>query len=224
MRRSPMASMFRHFSSASRSVGFWAGGFLVAMRRILRLAPSAVLAVFCVSYLQESAHISAQSRELPVLLVHGFCSSSGTWSGMVAALQPSTRFGNGVTKLFASQGIVFQTDTGGVSRQVFPTSDPTKRLFAMDFFNDQVFSFDGDWVNDTGIDHKGAELSAVIKEVARIAGAEKVIVVAHSLGGLATRSYLQGLASSDSSASLIPYSDDIAGRAARKMIHSPLGK
>lgn len=154
----------------------------------------------------------------PVLLVHGFCSDSNTWGDMIASMQPSTRYGNGVTKLYAARDVranqslpmfVFQRDTGLLASTAFPSADPSKRVFTIDFYNDVSGSFAGDQVADTGILHKAAELSAVIKEVTRISGASKVTIVAHSLGGLATRAYVQGLAIA-SGPRLIHYGDDVA--------------
>src|SRR5438105_6912102 len=138
----------------------------------------------------------------PVLLVHGFCSDSGTWSDMIASLQPSTRYGSVVTRLYAGRNVqsdptlsAFNMDTGVLARTVFPSVDASRRLFTIDFYDDVNRSFVQTLVNDTGVSHKAAELSVVIKEVARITGSSSVIIVSHSLGGLAARTYVEGLAS-----------------------------
>jgi pimeloyl-ACP methyl ester carboxylesterase len=181
------------------------------MRRALHTG-LAIVALLC---LPAVATVSLDaSYELPILLVHGFCSDSGTWSDMVASLQPSARYGTSVTRLYAGRTSatdptfsVFQKETGGLSRTVFPSADSSKRLFAIDFYNDSVGSFDPARVNDTGINHKAAELSAVIKEVARISAASQVIVISHSLGGLAARSYVQGFAAATTA---YPFTGDVA--------------
>jgi pimeloyl-ACP methyl ester carboxylesterase len=163
--------------------------------------------------------VSGQSSDLPVLLVHGFCSDSDTWSNMIARLQQSSpRYGNGVTKLYTAFGIVFHRGDG--DKSAWDTRVPSridfsappyrdKKLFTIDFYSDRAGSFDRNLVNDTGIAHKSAELSAVIREVARINGSTKVIVVGHSLGGLAARSYVQSFASIDDT-TFVSYVDNVA--------------
>jgi pimeloyl-ACP methyl ester carboxylesterase len=198
----------------------------------LRTALSGALLVFgFVLWQGFETGTAAFSRELPVLLVHGFCSDSdGAWGdteqgqGLIANLQPSpvgsVRFGWGVTKLFAAKPdansllTVYWKDSFDKNRSYRRSNeqfsqDPSKRLFTIDFFEDEVdHSFNKLYVNDTGINHKAAELAAVIKEVTRISGSEKVIIVAHSLGGLAARAYVQGLASADD-VSYLRYQDDV---------------
>jgi hypothetical protein len=62
--------------------------------------------------------------------------------------------------------------------------DPRKgRLFVLDFSPS---------ANTDGLAHKGLELAEAIKQLCRFTGAKKIDVVAHSAGGLAARTYLQG--------------------------------
>ena len=164
---------------------------------------------------------------LPVILVHGFCGSSGIWSGddgLILNLQSpsgSPRFGLGVTHFYARKEnvagapflpIAIQADTGKLETQLDPNNAGAYRLFTIDFVNesfpDSLMGQDI-YVNDTGIAHKAAELATVIKAVTRLSGKSKVILVGHSLGGLAARAYVQGRASWDG-VNFIPYATDVA--------------
>jgi pimeloyl-ACP methyl ester carboxylesterase len=175
----------------------------------LRVAIPVVAIAVLLGIEEGATRVSAQSRELPILLVHGFCSSSDTFSEMIASMQPSPRYGNGVTKLYAASGLVYHKDSRRPSIEDFPNGDPSKRMFTIDFYDDRTGSFAGNFVNDTGIGHKGAELAAVVKEVTRIAGTKRAIVIAHSLGGLATRTYIEGIGTWDTGG-LERYNDDVA--------------
>ncbi len=62
--------------------------------------------------------------------------------------------------------------------------DPRKaRLFVLEFSPS---------ANTDGLAHKGLELAEALRQLRRYTGAKKVDVVAHSAGGLAARTYLQG--------------------------------
>src|SRR5262245_24086538 len=67
----------------------------VLIRR--RLHAVFTVGTFLCSFAIGTVPAAAQSSGLPVLLVHGFCSDSNTWSDMIAALQPSARYGSTVT-------------------------------------------------------------------------------------------------------------------------------
>lgn len=62
--------------------------------------------------------------------------------------------------------------------------DPRKgRLFVLEFSPS---------ANTDGLAHKGLELAEAIKQLCRLTGVKKIDIVAHSAGGLAARTYLQG--------------------------------
>jgi len=60
-------------------------------------------------------------------------------------------------------------------------------------------------------DAQGGELAAIIQAVLEAnPGTTKVFLVSHSMGGLAAREYLQGLARQPNADTAIPYRDDVA--------------
>jgi pimeloyl-ACP methyl ester carboxylesterase len=170
-----------------------------------------VLASVIVLAVGASLRPQAQSSPgLPVLFVHGFCSSSDIWWDMTTEMQqnqPARFASDGITRLHSAHGAVFNRDDFAPSRVKFKEPSSAKRLFTIDFYNDEAASFGRSSVADTGLIHKSAELAAVIKEVARISNAPKVIVVGHSQGGLIARAYVQGLAQLHGSP--VPYTNDV---------------
>ena len=85
-------------------------------------------------------------------------------------------------------------------------------MVALDDPNETLYQlFDPTFVTSRPIYQKGNELAKIIWRIKEITNAPRVIVIAHSMGGLDARSYLEGLASptGETNAS-IPYMNDIA--------------
>jgi hypothetical protein len=75
-------------------------------------------------------------------------------------------------------------------------------------------SFRPDVVADVPIYEKGYELAQIIWQIKSLTGAPRVIVVGHSMGGLDSRAYIEGLASpTGTQAAAIPYYNDLAALA-----------
>jgi pimeloyl-ACP methyl ester carboxylesterase len=130
----------------------------------------------------------------PILFVHGFCSSSDTWTVMTSSLSGvnPARYGTAVTRLTASTS--------------FPGQDATRKLFTIDFLG-PTGGADPREAAQVSIAAKAIELKRVINEIKRITGQPKVIVVGHSLGGLVARWYIQR------GAGTAPYEGDVAALA-----------
>jgi len=159
------------------------------MKRVLALAALVIV----LQPLRPAAQAPA-SDLYPILFVHGFCSSSDTWSVMTTALTTANpgRFGTTVTRL--SAGVVV------------PGTDATRKIFTIDFRGAGGTADPRD-AAQVPIATKAVELKQVINEIKRITGRPKVIVVGHSLGGLVARWYMQR------GAGTTPYEGDIAALA-----------
>ncbi len=135
---------------------------------------SALLALFLWAY-------PAAAEEWPVLFVHGFCSSAETWDDTLPQLS-TRRYGDDAPRVYESQ-------IGKAASTTAVAAGTT--TFRIDF-SDLAGGFDLLAVANVPTDRKAGELKVVIDAIKRFTGAPKVIVVAHSLGGLAARSYIQG--------------------------------
>jgi hypothetical protein len=94
------------------------------------------------------------------------------------------------------------------------TVEPTTKFFmvALDDPNGWLYQlFDSSTVAAIPIYMKGNELANIIWRIKEITQSPRVIIVAHSMGGLDTRSYIEGLASpTGDTQAAIPYQNDIA--------------
>ena len=140
----------------------------------------------------------AAAAELPVLFVHGFCSSADTWSETLPQLS-HRRYGDDFPRVFESSA-----GTAAVRTSISQEA----KTFLIDF-SDLANGFDLLAVANVPTVRKGGEIKVVIDAIKRFTGAPAVIVVAHSLGGLATRAYIQGIARSRTD-SVIGYGGDVA--------------
>jgi triacylglycerol lipase len=122
----------------------------------------------------------------PVIFVHGVASGSGTWTSPRTLLnQQGWAFGGSPHLDPATLRVI------GVSGGDF---------YTMDFSDNQHLHFS----------QQGWELAAIIQAVIQAnPGTLKVIVVGHSMGGLAARTYLQGLARIPDTAFVSPYRQDV---------------
>jgi pimeloyl-ACP methyl ester carboxylesterase len=82
------------------------------------------------------------------------------------------------------------------------------RTFRIDF-SDLAGGFDPLAVADVPIARKAGELKVVVDAIKQFTGAPAVILIGHSLGGLAARSYMQGTGH-DRNNIPIPYGRDVA--------------
>jgi len=138
------------------------------------------------------------AAELPVLFVHGFCSSADTWSETIPQLSVR-RYGDDVPRVYES----------AIGKAAVRTSiSPGAKTFRIDF-SDLANGFDLLAIANVPTVRKAGELKVVIDAIKRFTGAPGVIVVGHSLGGLVTRAYIQGLGR-DRNGAAIAYGRDVA--------------
>jgi pimeloyl-ACP methyl ester carboxylesterase len=157
------------------------------------LRPTRILAVALLFWFAPSA----AAAELPVLFVHGFCSSGDTWNDTLPQLS-TRRYGDDFPR-------VYEHPSGKAALRTSLSS--SARTFRIDF-SDLAGGFDLLAVANVPTDRKAGELKVVIDAIKAFTHSPAVIVVGHSLGGLAARAYVEGLAH-DRNGKLIPYGRDI---------------
>ncbi len=163
---------------------------------------------------------------LPVLFVHGICDSADNYLDGETAVQkalsakyPTLYSSSGkYVAFFNGSQVYFQKPgakvIGGVQNPPVLTVDPRTRFFLVALDQPGVANyqdFDRQRVAQIPIYEKGYELANVIWKIRSITGAPRVIVVAHSMGGLDARAYLEHVASASGSANTaVPYYNDVA--------------
>lgn len=147
----------------------------------------------------DSPSREAGAPPYPILFVHGLASSADTWKeseeGLSVFGRLRSRWGeaqqfrvnlnadNNDEECSLSEDIRFDTES---------LSDGS--LFAMDFGYDQTlnpFATGSAFSNESAIIKQGKALSRAISEILLATGEKKVVLVGHSMGGLAIREYLQ---------------------------------
>lgn len=140
----------------------------------------------------------AMAAELPVLFIHGFCSSAETWDDTLPQLSTS-RYGYDAPRVYEN------TNGKAAARTLVTTSSKTFRID----FSDLKGGFDLLAVANVSTERKAGELKVVIDAIKQFTGAPSVILVGHSLGGLAARSYMEGTGH-DRNGIPIAYGRDVA--------------
>lgn len=133
-----------------------------------------------------------------MLFLHGFCSSADTWNETIPQLS-TRRYGTEAPRVYESasgKAAIKSTFVAGT------------KMFRVDF-SDLNNGFDLLAIANVPTIRKAGELKVLIDAIKYVTGAPKVIVVGHSLGGLAARAYIQGIGRNRDDR-VIPYSGDVA--------------
>jgi pimeloyl-ACP methyl ester carboxylesterase len=141
---------------------------------------------------------AATAAEPPVIFIHGFCSSADTWNDTLPQL-PTRRYGTDAPR-------VYESEIGKAASKTVVA--PGTTTFRIDF-SDLKGGFDPLAVANVPTTRKAGELKAVIDAIKVFTGSPRVILVAHSLGGLVARAYIQGIGYNRKGLT-IPYSGDVA--------------
>lgn len=136
----------------------------------------------------------------PVLFLANYCSDSSAWSPMLGNL-PRHRFGDELVRMY--QGADGAVHTRGERP---PAGSPS---FALDFHDPSARSFDARIVAATPIARKVEQVRAAIDYILGSTGQSRVVVVAHGMGGLVARAYVQGRGIS-AKTTAVPYRSDVA--------------
>ena len=119
-----------------------------------------------------------------MLFIHGFCSSAETWTETLPQLS-TRRYGTDAPR-------VYESIIGKAASMTAVAAGTT--TFRIDF-SDLSGGFDLLAVANVPTYRKAGELKSVIDAIKRFTGKSKGILVAHRLGGLAGRTYIQGTGS-----------------------------
>ncbi|MGZ5052509.1 MAG: esterase/lipase family protein [Methylobacter sp.] len=137
----------------------------------------------------------------PVIFIHGLASSSYTWAPFRDYLINNAGWVFGGVPMYDPAARTVAINCPSESDQPATCSGGAGTFYTMNFSDNQNLTFDA----------QGGELSAIIAAVlAANPGKNKVVLISHSMGSLAAREYLQGLATQSNAASAIPYRNDVA--------------
>jgi len=139
----------------------------------------------------------------PILFVHGFCGDSDGWGPLRSSLAASLK--HDFPALYPDEtnyDVYYDHSTNKVTflSNNIPAESPTSvpassRFFTIRFFDPDGGGFDSAKVAQVSILNKADEVAQVVKEIIRVTQIQDVIVIAHSMGGLVVRAYLENMAS-----------------------------
>ena len=169
------------------------------------------IAAICVALLLAAVPAGAQTSlpSRPILFVYGYCGTTDSWSALRTDL--ATRLNGDFPTLYPLADssnyqdptnyyeVYYDGTTVHFGRNGLPVVETTipawARFFSMDFFDPDSGTFSPSLVQQVSILNKAEELAQVLREINRVTQISDVIVIAHSMGGLVTRAYLENMAS-----------------------------
>ena len=177
------------------------------------------LLLFISIFLFNAAYSQVGKSPYPIIFVHGVNAGEYTWDSALARLGQSWYVGNPHNLNFVLNAwggnsgyftnylndvvIPLKDENGYVVNSITKSSIYTinfKNFWNQNLSDPRIYihSNDGPGLplfesksNESAIYKQGFALSILIDSVLRVTGAEKVILVGHSMGGLAIREYLQ---------------------------------
>jgi pimeloyl-ACP methyl ester carboxylesterase len=142
--------------------------------------------------------LPAAADTLPVIFIHGFCSSADTWNDTLPQLS-TRRYGDSAPRVYES----------AIGKAAARTAVSAGSISFRIDFSDLNNGFDLLAVANVPTVRKAGELKVVIDAVKLFTGAPRVILVGHSLGGLVARAYIQGIGRNRTGGT-IAYGRDVA--------------
>lgn len=135
----------------------------------------------------------------PILFIHGLNSSSTTWDASTAYFdsQYSYTFGGRFDFCLNADG-----NNGTANLNIYPTAGADIAAFETTMINGDYYTLNfnvntdgsigtGALSNQSAIYKQGIAVKKAIERIMQLTGKNKVILVGHSMGGLASRQYLQ---------------------------------
>jgi len=141
----------------------------------------------------------------PILFVHGICGGRET-AGDLDPFAPIRDYLAGHFPEYANP-TSFTLYSEGTNTYLWPSGNdvrvayipPDTKFFSINFYAPIIFNTDNHFnhndVANTSILNQATQLATVVRAIAAITHIKDVIVIAHSMGGLVTRTYIETLAS-----------------------------
>lgn len=161
---------------------------------------SAGMLSFGVSGLEAQVDINNAQLPLPVLFLHGMSGDASSWGGMAALLSNDAGLTEGQELQYCLNGD--GSENSSTLDEVLPfTSLPSQYadFFRLNFecnaggtcWSNSSSNSDGIYSGQAAAAKQGIAVADAIAEILDATGAPEIVLVGHSMGGLAAREYLQ---------------------------------
>lgn len=142
-----------------------------------------------------------EAMSYPVIFIHGIASSADAWAPFTDYLINNAGWAFGGIPTYNQITKTTEINCPFNPSQPVACTGDAGDFYTLNFSDNQNLS----------LDVQGGELAAIIQAVLDAnPGKTKVLLVSHSMGGLAAREYLQGLARESDTATTILYRQDVA--------------
>lgn len=157
----------------------------------------------CITFNIENAFVSSLKTNYPIIFIHGLNSNSNTWNTFTdqGDLFYGWNYGGRLDYCLNTDG---DQETSNIPT-LYDSYVNTSNLVNGDYFyvnfdvsqtgelfvSADAIPFNNDYSNQSAIYKQGKAVKDAIEKVLSISGSDKVILVGHSMGGLASREYLQ---------------------------------
>lgn len=156
--------------------------------------------IFPLKTVNKSSNLVFESKNpYPIIFIHGLNSSSSTWDATTAYFdtQYGYTFGGRFDFCLNADG-----NNGTANLNVYPTAGADIAAFETTMINGDYYTLNfnvntdgsigtGALSNQSAIYKQGIAVKKAIERVMQLTGKNKVILVGHSMGGLASRQYIQ---------------------------------
>lgn len=156
--------------------------------------------IFPLKTVNKSSNLVFESKNpYPIIFIHGLNSSSSTWDATTAYFdtQYGYTFGGRFDFCLNADG-----NNGTANLNVYPTAGADIAAFETTMINGDYYTLNfnvntdgsigtGTLSNQSAIYKQGIAVKKAIERVMQLTGKNKVILVGHSMGGLASRQYIQ---------------------------------
>ena len=140
-----------------------------------------------------------QNLPYPIIFVHGLNSDNKVWDSLVTKIQNYYGWSNGGNMNFclnqdnntATSNSVSDYRDWTIVSNLYPKGDFFTVSFNVDIYGKSLPSDDLFESNESAITKQGLAIRDAITHVLQVTKRDKVILVGHSMGGLASREYLQ---------------------------------
>jgi triacylglycerol esterase/lipase EstA (alpha/beta hydrolase family) len=175
---------------------------LIARRLVQTCARLSMGAALLLATASLSAAGAANPPSRPILFVHGFCGSDADFAPLLGPLYSQLDTSSYPThKLYyvryssrTDETTFYSSNGAAVDDSSIPSNT---RFFSIEFYDPVSNTTNPTDVAKISVLNKAYEISQAVAHITAITHVKDVIVVAHSLGGLDARAYIESMASAD---------------------------
>jgi len=143
----------------------------------------------------KSNSLTSNNLAYPILFVHGLTGDSETWEEMETFLEPALGAMRDLDFCLNNDWSDYSSNMSNDVESFIPTNLGNYNLYKIDFNCDPVGQC---WIggssynsNQSAITKQGKAIGMAVDKIINATGKSKVILIGHSMGGLAIREYLQ---------------------------------